>query len=414
MTNLEGLNAISSSIVSPESAGGHRPTILVLLGAFWPGHEATGPNQSLIALVKGLKGNFDFKIVGRDRPFGASEPLAPAGIWTDIGYAQIRYSPISAFLGARDLSDILRTTSHDLLLMNGFFDREFTIPALLLRYAGRVPRLPTILSTRGEFGGGALVLKSRRKRIYMEFARRVNLLDGVWLHATSPQEAGDIGKSYPFSRGTFIAPNIRQLESLPAACNSRKRSSLTRLAFLGRITPVKNLHYALAVLSRVKSEIAFDIYGPVQEKAYWQDCQRSITRLPPNITVTYRGIIANDSVGATLAGADLFFLPTCGENFGHAILDALAAGLPVLISDQTPFQNLQCSNAGWSLSLDQPEKFVEVIEAIAAMPVDERMRLRVGARDLADRMTNSGDAIATNLEMFMSAVRAGPCKGKHV
>ncbi|MFN4095822.1 MAG: hypothetical protein ACK4GG_03540, partial [Sphingomonas sp.] len=56
-----------------------RPTILILIGAFWPGHEATGPNLSIKALCETLGDRFEFRIVARDRAFGAAEPLVEAG-----------------------------------------------------------------------------------------------------------------------------------------------------------------------------------------------------------------------------------------------------------------------------------------------------------------------------------------------
>jgi glycosyltransferase involved in cell wall biosynthesis len=98
-------------------------------------------------------------------------------------------------------------------------------------------------------------------------------------------------------------------------------------------------------------------------------------------------------------------LPTRGENFGHAILDALAAGVPVLISDKTPFENLEHHGAGWSFPLSEHGPFVERIEAVAAMGGDERFRLRTGARRLAEWIIEKGDAVATNRKMFNTVLR---------
>jgi glycosyltransferase involved in cell wall biosynthesis len=389
---------------APRSSDNDRPKILVLLGAFWPGHEATGPNQSFVALSKALRKDFDFTIVARDRPFGARQAAAQSGAWIDLGYAKIRYCNVSRVTGALSFSKILRTAPHDLLMMNGFFDREFTIPALLLRRMGRIPRPPAILSTRGEFSNGALGLKAYRKHAYIEFARRFDLAGDVWLHTTGPQEAEDVGKGYPYSRGILITPNIHPLGTLPNLREAKERPCPLRLAFLGRIARVKNLDYALEVLSQVKSAVAFDIFGPIQQGDYWQECQHIIARLPPHVTVTYRGVIAHDIVPSTLATADLFFLPTRGENFGHAILDALGAGLPVVISDQTPFKDLERQDAGWSLPLDQPGRFAETIDTVAAMSLDKRLQLRAGARRLAEHFVDHSDAVASNRRMLASVI----------
>ena len=87
--------------------------------------------------------------------------------------------------------------------------------------------------------------------------------------------------------------------------------------------------------------MTFDIFGPANDPAYWAECEQLISRLPAHVKVHYRELIPNVDVAATLAGYDLFLLPTRGENFGHAIFDALEVGLPVLISDQTPWRELE-------------------------------------------------------------------------
>jgi hypothetical protein len=186
MTSAISTPASESSTPAPAEPASlsDRPVILVLLGAFWPGHEATGPNQSFRQFALALRDEFEFKIVARDRPFGARGALAPSGEWVDRGFALFRYCTISAARGARGLGEILHATPYDLLMMNGFFDREFTIPALLRRRRDKTRWRPAILSTRGEFADGALGLKSLRKHIYLKLARHLGLVEDVWLHAT--------------------------------------------------------------------------------------------------------------------------------------------------------------------------------------------------------------------------------------
>jgi glycosyltransferase involved in cell wall biosynthesis len=388
-----------------------RPVVLVLLGAFWPGHEATGPNQSFRSFAVALKDEFEFKVVARDRPLGAQRALVPSGEWVDRGFALVHHCAVSAALGARGLGEILRTTPYDLLMMNGFFDREFTIPALMLRRRGKAPRRPAILSTRGEFADGALGLKRFRKQIYLKLARHFGLVEDVWLHATGSHEAEDVRCRCPFARGVLVAPNIRQIGALTAARPSPEhpaaRSCCLRLVFLGRIARVKNLAYALEVLKGVRSPVTFDIYGPIQEASYWQECRAMIEELPPHVSVNHKGEIANSQVPETLARYELFFLPTRGENFGHAILDALSVGVPVLISDRTPFLDLERKSAGWSLPLDAKRAYVAAIEAFAGLDRPGRMMLGRGARSLAEQVVNESDAVSKSRAMIWQALGAG-------
>lgn len=384
-----------------------KPVVLVLMGGYWPGHEATGPNQSLRQMCVALAGDYTFAIVARDRPFGAAQASAPAGRWVDHGFAAVRYTPVSR-AGPRDLRAILRETPHDLLWLNGFHDREFTLPALAMRRLGLVPRQPAVLSVRGELAGGALGLKSPRKRAYRTVARNLGLASDVWLHATGVDEAGDVERWFPWSRGVVLASNVCELLEVPPSVRARRdvRNRL-RLVFVGRFTRVKNLTFALEVLRTVKAEVDFDIYGPIEDRDHWRACEALIAMLPPNIRVRHAGTIAHDEIPSAIGSADLLFSPSLSENFGHAIIEALSCEVPALISDRTPWKNLQARRAGWSLSLDDPAAFAAAIEAYARMPLAERALLRAGARALAEKSVAASDAVAATRRMLSRVIEAG-------
>jgi glycosyltransferase involved in cell wall biosynthesis len=92
------------------------------------------------------------------------------------------------------------------------------------------------------------------------------------------------------------------------------------------------------------------------------------------VRVDYAGEIANAELPAVTAKHHIFVLPTSGENFGHAIFEALALGKPVLISDQTPWRGLRAAGAGWDLALDKPGLFREAIEEAGTFGQDEYER----------------------------------------
>ena len=62
-----------------------------------------------------------------------------------------------------------------------------------------------------------------------------------------------------------------------------------------------------------------------------------------------------------------FLFPTGGENFGHVILEALCAGCPVLVSDQTPWRDLEAKGVGWDYPLDEPQRFRSTIDELVGM-----------------------------------------------
>lgn len=386
-----------------------RPRVLNCLGCYWPGNEATGPNQSFRALASGLRDSYRFKVVSGS-PIGSGESARSCSAWSDDGYAMVKRCPPGR-LSARHIRRILCDTDYELLLLNSFFDREFTIAILIMRKLGLIPRRPTILSPRGEFAPGALSIKPRRKRAYIALARQLGLLDDVWLHATADHEAADMERLNLGERAILRAPDPAQLFDPPQFSAQTAGDHRLRIAFVGRLTPVKNLNFALDVLSKTSVPNDFDIYGPVGDRHYWEACQKRIADMPKRVRIGVKGTIPNSQIPETLARYDLFFLPTLGENFGQAIHEALACGLPALISDRTPWRGLAGQEAGWDLPLDAPQHFVEKIDALASMDENERLRLRVGARRFAERRHAESDAIGKHRSMFEKAIAASakPC-----
>ena len=368
-----------------------RPVVVIAFGASSRATAAAGPVISIKALTERLADRYDLRILAKPG-IGLGETVVSPRGWPQF----IRY---------------FRDTPHDLVILSSFFDREYTMPVLQLRRLGLIPRVPTILSPRGEFSPGALALKSRRKAACIALARRTGLVRDIWLHATSNAELGDIERAFPWAAGFAVAHNIRRL--LPAVAHVPSTDAL-RLAFVGRIAPVKGLELALRSLASVRSRIAFDIHGPAEDRTYWATCQQVIATLPTNIQVRHHGEIANADVPARLACCDLFYLPSVSENFGHAIFEALSCGVPVLIGDQTPWHDLRRLRAGWDLPLGEPSRFTQAIEEMAALDPQRREELRRGARALAVVHASQYDAAAETIEMLdhMLAQNGASASGK--
>jgi glycosyltransferase involved in cell wall biosynthesis len=353
-----------------------RPTILVLLGCFSKGVEATGPNQSMAGIAERLSDRFRFRVIAEARE--GDEP----GRWTKLmGVEQLPLVP--SFPAARGLRGAICATPHDLLIANSLFDRVFTIPMLALRSVALIPRRPVLLAPRGEFSPGGLQFSRRRKAAFLATAKLTGLLRGVAYQATSEGEADDIRRTIGPDARTFIAPNIRGVAPLPPH-RPRNIGKPVRVAFLSRIDRKKNLEFALDVLAAAGVPVEFNIYGPVSNQAYWRACQMKISRLPEQVSVFVHGAIPQHEVLSTLAQQDLFFLPTMGENFGHAIADALTAGTPALLSDLTPWRGLTERRAGWDLPLHDIQAFVTAVREVASLAPARIGEMRAAARQFAE------------------------------
>lgn len=382
--------------------------ILLLVGNYLPGFKSGGALRSTVNLVERLGNEFEFWIITSDRDSGDQDAYSNIILkkWNLIGNAKVYYlSPEERSIAS--ITNIINNTEHDILYLNSFFDPIFTIFPLLSRRIGKLKSRPVILASRGEFTKGALSLKKWKKFSYILLAKILGLYGNILWHASSKFESNDINKIMKRLDPEIVtAPNIpKYLNSLNYNdIKTRDLSEPLKICFLGRISPVKNLDYALHVLSEVKKPVLFNIYGPMEDNHYWSKCLNIIKLLPSNVEVNYKGSIENIAVPLMLSKHDLFFLPTKGENFGHVILEAMSSGTPILISNTTPWRNLEKYGIGWDISLKSPEAFTAAIEKAALIDQNGYKKLRINVRGYAERFSNDISILDKSRKLFINAL----------
>ena len=375
---------------------------------YLPGVKGGGPVRSLLNICERLQDDgYHFMVVTRDRDLGDSAPYGQCepGRWHTIGGFPVWYLS-KPYWSPRQLRRVVLESKPDLLYFQSFLDPELTIAPLVMRRMGIIPkRIPLLLAPRGEFSPGALSLKAGKKRLFIRAARIAGLYSEVMWHATGEDEEQLIRTWWGDNAEIAIAENLPAL-AIPDDHEERlsKRSGTLRAIFLSRICRKKNLRGALEVLNGVKAEVHFDIYGPLEDAKYWRECETIIDGLPKNIHARYAGVVAPESVHRTLTQYELLLLPTLGENFGHVIVEALVAGCPVVLSDQTPWRNLQSKRVGFELPLDRPDRFVETVEQFAAMNEQEFRPWARSARDLGMRCLQNPDSVRATRAMLDRAM----------
>ena len=385
-----------------------RPIVLTFLACYLPGYKSGGPVRTIANMVDQLGDEFAFRIVTRDRDRGDAEPYSTieVGKWNSVGKAEVLHLPPEQ-QKLRSVAGILRRVPHEVLYLNSFFDPVFTIYPLLARRVGLAPSNNTIVAPRGEFSRGALELKWIKKNAYIHGARLAELYRDVVWQASSEHEIEDIRRVMRGEgRRACVAPNMpSSAKNGFIATHSVEKETGDELEVLSlsRITPMKNLKYALGVLRQVNVPVRFDIYGPVADKDYFNRCQRVVEQLPSHVRVRYCGEVPHEEVVSRMVEADLFFLPTRGENYGHVVAEAISAGTPVLISDQTPWRNLEAKGVGWDLPLSDEGRFVQAIEAIHRMPIEERQLWRSRIRRFAREVLGGSEAREANRRLLMQA-----------
>lgn len=381
-----------------------KPKILTLTSFYKPSFKAGGPVKTIANMVDQLK-SLKFSILTRYRDLGDSEPFPNLQFnqWQNVDGAQVFYATHDQ-LTIKQIATLIQHTKFDVLYLNSYFDPVFTIKPLIAQRLGLIKSCPIVLAPRGEFSPGALAIKFFKKKLYIKFASLLGLYRNIIWQASSDFEAQDIIAALNIAPSSiFIAKNLPPKVSVDTADLNLEANELCKVVFLSRISPKKNLDFALQAIRKVNRSLVFDIYGPIEDDEYWQVCSRLIQQLPNNIQVNYRGTVTPDQVANVFSGYDLFFFPTRGENYGHVIAESLSAGTPVLLSDQTPWQDLAKDNLGWDLPLEM-DSFVAKIEEVAQMDAHIRLvwRQQVALNSIS-KINNEQD-IADNMALFQFAL----------
>lgn len=385
-----------------------RPGILVVCDYYLPGFESGGAMRTIVNMTARLGDEFDFWIVTRDHD-GPNDLTPYTGVqineWNRVENANVYYLS-RGNTGPLYLRRLIKEVSPDAIYVNSFFS-PMTIAVLTLKKLGLIGDIPVVLAPEGEFSPGALTLKAAKKQLYIRSAKLLGLLADITWKAASDSERDDIETSVGKTPNIFIAPNLPPVtiyDVYEQVTKPAKTAGQARMVFLSRFMRKKNFNWLLDNISGVKGDLTIDICGPLEDADYWDETQRIIETLPPNIDIEAKGPVPHDRVATTLADYHFFVLPTLGENFGHVFIEALASGCPLIISDRTPWRQLEEKSVGWDLPLEDVTAWVETLNACVAMNGPDYDQLSRNARDFAVAWLSDPELEASNREVLRFAV----------
>ena len=375
--------------------------LLIFAEYFLPGYNSGGPVQSISNLISLLKSTYDIYLVTRDRDLKEEQAYTTIIIndWIDsTGVKMIYLSPKN--ISYRSFKNIVSTIKPTYIYLNSLYGG---MSRIMLAYSLLNNRL-LILAPRGELQAEAISVKSYKKKPYIKLIRFLFSKDLITWHATSQVEVADIKKAFRKSSVGFIP--IKFAPDTPKMFDKRiaytKHVGQLKMIFIARIAPIKNLLFLLDTLLIVNStRVILDIYGHINDADYWQKCLKKIETLQHNHSISYKGHLSHNDVPEALSHYDLFVSPTLGESFGHSIYEAMSVGVPVLISDLTPWQDLEHQHAGMSLTLNK-ESWAKAIQQFILMDDTEYRSLSKGARNLSQKYIDEQQFQVSYQNLFSS------------
>lgn len=335
------------------------PKILILTDWFLPGFKAGGPIQSLSNLVNALEHEVEFYVLTTHADHG--ETTGYEGIQTDKWLKAEQHwrcycSPENTKAAVK--SAVL-DSQFDVIYLNSFFSSRFSIWPLWCCWRAQVLN-KVILAPRGMLGAGALRIKSLKKRLFIRGFRLLGWHEAVRFHSTAQFETADIRLALGSQARIHTIANFPVMVN-DAVVKARSHRP-TRFVFASRISPKKGLLRTLEAVETISGQWQLDVYGEADDSEYFTRCQKAAGK-----HVVFHGAIGHGALMQSLAAADFFVLPTENENFGHAIIEALSNGTPVLISNQTPWNDIGEKGAGWVLPLTT-QKWVAAMQEAVLMP----------------------------------------------
>ena len=380
----------------------------VLVSSEWfpPAFKAGGPIRSVYNLIRAMKsdgGNPDleFFVFAGAYDLGEAETMegVDEGVWSNmegVKGVKVRYENSSNWKKS-NWKNIFEEVKPDVLYLNSLFSIAFTLKPLQIARANGVK---TVLAPRGMLGAGALQIKSLKKFVFLSLARNLDFFRGVEFHASTEEEAREVKMHVPgkkvFEARNFSDPTLKELPitSLSEGLN---------LLCLGRVHPIKNLLFALDILAKMDlngRKVNVNIVGPSEDKQYLN----SILNLSnDDLQIVYSGAISHHGLSAVFQNAHYLLMPTMHENFGHAIIESWGFGRPVLLSDNTPWRDLQTMGLGHCTPL-VPDLWKAVFNAVLSVSVDDLKDMSKRCNARYQELASDPQLLSANRAVFKSDI----------
>lgn len=243
------------------------------------------------------------------------------------------------------------------------------------------------ISPLGALEPWSLSQKKFKKKIAFWLYQKKILNNVDQIHATSEIEKKNIVDLGIRTKITVIPHGIEILEEKKKNLNPKRTK---KAIFFSRIHEKKGLLELIEAWSKLnQSNWVLDIYGPVSDEKYLKNVKLKINQFNLNNFVKiYQAEHNVEKKTNIFKGSDCFILPSKSENFGISIGEALAHGLPVLTTTETPWQQINNYNAGVIYDVSK-DNFSKVLESFLSKSDQELYNMGInGQRLIKEKFDN--------------------------
>lgn len=348
-----------------------KKTIFIYIYGYIPGENYGGPVSSIFNFCEIFAERYDIRIICSNHDFGTKERYKNIDDnWNYVGKANVKYLSETEY-SCNEFMKIMKKYDIAMVYLTGIFSYRLNHSAIK---ASKYLQVPVVIATRGEICKNILAMKRYKKLPYLYLMRFLREFEHIRFQVTSSEEYLQL-KKYLNIKDSMITmlPNIhyqkRTDKTIIKKCNTAK------MLFISRIHPKKNLLDVMRAMSGIQGELQFDIYGPIEDHAYWEVCKKYAKSAPKNVKIEYHGKLNMIEAKEVFSNYHAFIFPTLSENYGHVIVESIIAGCPVIISrGTTPWDDIN-NEGGFTTDLHNIPQLTNYINKIIAMAPDEYISL---------------------------------------
>lgn len=357
--------------------------VIIFTRYFTPAIKAGGPIKSIENITKIYGKKYDLLIVAGDRDLDNK-------IFKKIKFNRIYYKKNFKIIYNERRNQnfinylkIIKNFNPDVIYLNSFFDYKFSILICILNKFFLNKKI--IISPRGELFSEAINNKFFKKNLYIFLSKILKMYSTTVFFVNSDKEKKNaikkIGKDRKFMLVPVFYPNQKKIP-LKLLNTNRKQF---KILFVSRIIRNKNLDFCLNVLDKIEFNCELNIIGEIEDYSYWYDCKDLIKNLKRNVNVNYLGPKSRQKVFNLMRKSHCLFHPSKFESFGHVIFESFLNGLPVIISDNTPWKNLKINGLGREIPVNEVKKYVNEINYMKSCTEKNYLNLRKNSLNFASR-----------------------------
>jgi glycosyltransferase involved in cell wall biosynthesis len=352
-----------------------KPKILLVAEYFVPSKKAGGTVTEIENIAETYAPVYDVCVLTVNHDFGTDVPFAgiEPNVEIKVNGFKVIYSTKS-FLRLSKLKKFCQ--GFNLIVGFGLYSKLMIKTLFVHRMS--LKNIPLVVVPVGSLRTSSLQIKKLKKQIFLCSFRCLSFFNNTIWAFSSEMDRVDSLKNLrcPKARSILVTDVPTSFRD---SFESKPRHQIVKFCFFSRIVPVKNLLYIIEALKFVHGDVEFSIGGTIENEAYWEQCLEESKKLPDNIRVKYCGFFSPSESRNFLRDQDFLILPSKGEGYGYVILEALSVGTVPIISDQTYWNDIQKTGAGFVLPLSSKEVWSALFEKCIVLKNDEYLQMSSAA-----------------------------------